>query len=79
MEVHWASESAGLSTFVGGRQGAVDGHASAFGREIGAAAGFQFQGSDSRAYRILVAQKFQNDLDAPVQQPKIQFELNVRF
>lgn len=79
MEMHWSAEDVGLSTFVGGSQAAEAAHCTAFGRDIGAEVGLQFLDSESRAFRVMVARSFQNDLDVPVQEAKFQFEVNVRF
>ncbi len=78
MEVHWSALD-GVSTFVGGSQAEEAAHSTAFGRDIGAEAGVQITDSEARAYRIMVARTFKNDLDAPIQAPRLRLEVNVRF
>lgn len=79
MELHWSADDLGLSTFVGGSRAGSTACATAFGREIAAEVGLQFLDSESRAYRVMVAQSFKNELGAPVEEARFQFEWNVRF
>ncbi|MDG2149118.1 MAG: hypothetical protein P8N09_06300 [Planctomycetota bacterium] len=79
VEVHWSADELGLSTFVGGSRSDAAACSTAFGREVAAEAGLQFLDSASRAYRVVVAQSFKNDLAAPVEEARFQFEWNIRF